>query len=138
MDQRALASAIDEESVIEPVVDASDILELRRQVDGVHVEEKIKDYIVDIVRATREPGQYGLDLVGQLDLGASPRGSMGLILASRALAILEGRNYVLPQDVKSLAPDVLRHRLMLSFEAQASGRSADDIVQIILSGLAVP
>lgn len=138
VDKLALASGVDEESAIEAVADPACVLELRAKVDRVHIEDKIKDYIVDIVRATREPERYGLDLASQIDLGASPRGSMGLVLASRALALLEGRDYVLPQDVKSLAPDVLRHRLLMSFEAQANAVTADDVLTTILSGLAVP
>lgn len=120
------------------VLEPREVLALRPQVDAVHVEPKVGDYILDVVRATRDPAEYGLDLGGWLDLGASPRGAMALTLACKAHALLNGRDYVVPHDVKVLAPDVLRHRLILGFEAEADGIDADFVIGKILSGLAVP
>lgn len=120
------------------VVDAASILELRQRVNAVHLESKLADYIVDVVRATRFPEDYGIALGERIERGASPRASIGLALASRALALLEGRDYVLPDDVKRIAPDVLRHRVVPSFEAEAEGIGPGDVIAAVLDGLKVP
>jgi MoxR-like ATPase len=120
------------------VVAAKEIDALRSAVDQVHLEDKLADYIVDLVRATRRPKEYGLDLADKLELGASPRATIALALSARASAVLAGRDYATPQDVKETAPDVLRHRLILSFEAEADGVGADQIVRTLLDGLPVP
>jgi len=102
------------------------------------MEEKIVDYIVSICNASRNPQAYGLDIAPMIAYGASPRASIWLGLASRAHAFLRGRGYVTPQDVKSMAPDVLRHRIILSYEAEAEEKSTDDLIKILLERIEVP
>jgi MoxR-like ATPase len=123
---------------VKPVVTAEDIISARRVVNTIYIDDKVKDYIVDMVLATRDPQAYGVDLNGYIQNGASPRATINLTLAARASAFLQGRGYVTPQDVKDLAPDVLRHRLMVSYEAEAENISAEDIIKKILETLPVP
>ncbi len=123
---------------VSPVVSLETIAYARRVVDTVYVDDAVRDYIVRIVSATREPGRYKVPIEGLLRAGASPRGTIGLTLAARATAFLQGRGYVVPQDVKGVAPDVLRHRLALSFEAEASGVDGDEIVRRVLQTVASP
>jgi MoxR-like ATPase len=104
----------------------------------VYVDDAIRDYIVRIVTATREPEKYNAPIRGLLRAGASPRGTIALALAARGWAFLQGRGYVVPEDVKALAPDVLRHRVTLSFEAEAQGVDGDEIVRRILSTVVSP
>ena len=120
------------------VIHTGDILRLRALVDQIYVDDKIKDYIVDIVFATREPAAFKLDLQRLIHYGASPRATLYLTLASRAHALLQGRGYVTPQDVKSIGADVLRHRVTISYEAEAEELTADAIVQRIFDGVPVP
>lgn len=120
------------------VVDISDIELARETILSIHMEEKVVDYIVRISRATRNSKEFGLDLNPMISYGASPRASIWLGLASRAHAFLSGRGYVTPQDVKSMAPDVLRHRIILSYEAEAEGKSTDDLVALLLERIEVP
>jgi MoxR-like ATPase len=96
------------------------------------------DYIVRISRATRNSREFGLDIAPMISYGASPRASIWLGLASRAHAFLSGRGYVTPHDVKSVAPDVLRHRIILSYEAEAEGKSTDDLIKVLLERIEVP
>ncbi|MBN2060907.1 MAG: MoxR family ATPase [Deltaproteobacteria bacterium] len=110
----------------------------RKLMWSIHMEEKITDYIISISRATRYPQEYGLDLGPMINYGVSPRASIWLGYAARAHAFLSGRGYVTPQDVKSMAPDVLRHRILLSYEAEAEGKSSDDIIAILLERIEVP
>lgn len=130
------------------VASLADIIAARQLVDRIYLDEKIVEYILDIVIATR-PGekkqlsarQQDADLsalASLIDYGASPRASIALAIGSRALALLRGRAYVLPQDVKDLAPDVLRHRLVLSYEAEAENINADDLISRILAALRTP
>jgi MoxR-like ATPase len=98
----------------------------------------VKDYIVDIVLATRDPRPYGIDLNGYVQCGASPRATIGLTLAARAHAFLQGRGYVTPQDVKDLAYDALRHRIAVSYEAEAENVASENIIAGILEGMPVP
>jgi MoxR-like ATPase len=122
-----------------PIVGTEAILLLRTATREITVVPAIKEYIVDIIRATREPGQYGLpELAPLVELGASPRASLSLVAASRAHALISGRDYVVPHDVKSLARDVLRHRVLVSFEADAEGVTSDEFVGRILDHLRVP
>ena len=114
------------------------IVHARRVVDEVYVDDAVRDYIVRIVSATREPGRYKVPIEGLLRAGASPRGTIALTLAARAWAFLQGRGYVVPQDVKALAPDVLRHRITLSFEAEAQGVDGDEIVRRVLQTVVSP
>jgi len=121
-----------------PVVTTGDIIAARTLVDQVYVDDKVRDYIVSVVFATREPKSFGLDLGPLVEYGASPRATLCLTLASRAHAFLQGRGYVTPQDVKAIAPDVLRHRVIVSYEAEAEEVDADEIVRRVLDGVPVP
>jgi MoxR-like ATPase len=120
------------------VVEVSQIESARDTLRSIHMEEKIVDYIVRLTRATRNLGESGLDMGHMISYGASPRASIWLGLASQAHAFLSGRGYVTPQDVKSMAPDVLRHRLILSYEAEAEGKSPDDLIATLLERIEVP
>jgi MoxR-like ATPase len=121
-----------------PVVTTEDIVAARALVDQVYVDDKIKDYIVSLVFATREPKTFALDLGPLIEYGASPRATLCLTLASRAHAFLQGRGYVTPQDVKAIAADVLRHRVIVSYEAEAEEVDADEVVRRVLDGVPVP
>jgi MoxR-like ATPase len=123
---------------VQPVVSAEDILQARKVVSSIYVDEKVKDYIVDIVLATRDPQPYGIDLNGYVQCGASPRATISLTLGARAVAFLQGRGYVTPQDVKDVAYDVLRHRIIVSYEAEAENITSENIIAGILEGLPVP
>lgn len=124
---------------ITPLVSTRDILEIRNIVKQIYIDEKIEKYIVDIVFATRFPSDCGLaDLSSIISFGASPRASISLAVAARAYAFLKGRGYVIPEDVRAVAHDVLRHRIGLSYEAEANNIDADEIVSEILDKIAVP
>ncbi len=120
------------------VVSAPDLKRLRALVDQIYLDEKVKDYIVDLVLATRDPEHYRLDLRRWIHYGASPRATLYLALGAKAHALLNGRAYVTPQDVKSIAPDVLRHRVIVSYEAEAEEIDADQVVRRVLDGIPVP
>ena len=122
-----------------PLLDRARVLALRARARAVRVAPALKEYAVDLVRATRDPTDLGLaDLAPLIDLGASPRATLALVHAARAFALLQGRDYVTPHDIKTLARDVLRHRLQVSYEADAEGLSADDLLGRILDHLRVP
>jgi MoxR-like ATPase len=121
-----------------PVIHTDDVLRLRRLVDEVYVDDKIKDYIVDLVFATREPQKYKLELDKFIQYGASPRATLFLTLASKAHALLQGRGYVTPQDVKSIGADILRHRVIVTYEAEAEDITSDSIVKSVFDGVPVP
>jgi MoxR-like ATPase len=123
---------------ITPVISPREIMESRKVVDQIYIDEKLQDYIVDIVFATREPKAYGIDIGGMIAYGASPRASIYLNQAAKAYAFLQGRGYVTPQDVKSIGLDVLRHRVLLTYEAEAEELTADDIVTRIFDNVEVP
>jgi MoxR-like ATPase len=124
---------------IESVIHPADIIAARGAAGRVYIDDKIKDYIVDIVHATRAPGEYGLDeLARMIEFGASPRATISLAIASRAHAFMQGRGYVTPHDVKSIGLDVLRHRVLVTYEAEAEERTAEDVVQRIFDALPVP
>jgi MoxR-like ATPase len=123
---------------VQPVVSAEDIVRARQVVSSIYVDEKVKDYIVDMVLATRDPQPYGIDLNGYVQCGASPRATISLTLGARATAFLQGRGYVTPQDVKDVAYDVLRHRIIVSYEAEAENITSENIIAGILEGLPVP
>jgi len=123
---------------VKGVVEVSQIELVKKVIRSIHMEEKIVDYIVRISRATRNPQKFGLDIGPMISYGASPRASIWLDQASRAHAFLNGRGYVTPQDVKSMAPDVLRHRIILSYEAEAEGKSTDDLIEFLLERIEVP
>jgi MoxR-like ATPase len=124
----------DEPSLFGP----EDVIEFRKLTASVRVAPAIKEYVVDLVRATRDPTAYGLGLAPLLELGASPRATIALVKAARGHALLSRRDYVTPHDVKTLARDVMRHRIMISYEADAEGLSADDILGKILDHIPVP
>jgi MoxR-like ATPase len=121
-----------------PVVDAEQILKARRVINDIYVDDKVKDYIVDLVCATRNPEQYKIDLKGLIQLGASPRATIALTLSSKAYAFLHGRGYVTPQDVKTIGMDVLRHRVAITYEAEAEEKTSETIIQKIFDELPVP
>lgn len=124
---------------VRPVLDPKEILEVQKIVEKIYIDEKIVNYIVDIVFATRMPAKYGLnDLQSLVSFGASPRASISLALASRAYAFLQGRGYVIPEDVRAVCHDVMRHRIGLTYEAEANNITSDDIITDILDKVAVP
>jgi MoxR-like ATPase len=123
---------------VSAVIDAKDIVSSRQIVNSIYMDEKIRDYIVALIHSTRNPGPLAPHLKLLIRCGASPRGTINLALAAKAAAFLEGRNYVTPQDVKALAPDILRHRVLLSYEAEAEGMTSDDVVRTLLDKLPVP
>ncbi len=120
------------------VMPESTIMEARQQILALHLAEELEKYIVNVVVATRNPGAVKKELHGQIMYGASPRACMGIDRAARARAWLKGRDYVGPEDIQAVAPDVLRHRLVLSFEAEADGILPDQIIQGVLDGVGVP
>ena len=128
---------------VEGILGPADFARLRALVDRIYLDEKVEEYIVDLVRSTREPAAFNLG-IGSLDIGnlieygASPRGTIYLTLAARAHALLQGRGFVTPQDVKTMAPDVLRHRVIVTYEAEAEERTSDDLIALILEALPVP
>ena len=127
------------EIAVSRVLDPAAVLEIRRSVLGIHLDPRLADYIVDLVRATREPATVGLgSLASLVAFGASPRASIALAQAARGNAVIQGRTFVTPQDIQALAPDVLRHRIVLSFEAEAEEVSSDTIVEQVLSKVKVP
>jgi MoxR-like ATPase len=131
-------AAIEPNLAVDAVMGAEDVFVLRRGIDEVYVDEKVKRYIIEIVHATREPGAHGLDLAAYIQYGASPRGTIFLTRGARAQALLEGRGYVTPQDVKSIAHDVLRHRIAVTYEAEAEDLTSDELLNRILDHLKVP
>jgi MoxR-like ATPase len=122
----------------DPVINTSDIVRLRSLADEIYMDEKIEDYIVNIVQATRHPKEYGLELDDLILYGASPRATIFLAMAAKAYAMLQGRGYVTPQDVKSIGMDVLRHRVIVSYEAEAEGKTSEDIIKQIFDRVEVP
>ena len=124
---------------LRPVTNRDDVLSARKVVDQIFVDDKVKRYVVDLVHATRDPAAAGIaELDGMLEMGASPRASIYLTKAAKAHAFLQGRGYATPHDVKNVAMDVLRHRVVLTYEAEAEGRSAEDVIERILVGILVP
>ncbi len=122
-----------------PVVSPEEILRAQSIVDEVYMDGKIKKYIIDIVFATRQPKDYKLDeLTNLIQYGSSPRASIYLTVASKAYAFIQGRGYVTPQDVKSIGPDVLRHRIIISYEAEAEEKTSEDIIKRIFEEIEVP
>ncbi|AQQ72105.1 magnesium chelatase ATPase subunit D [Limihaloglobus sulfuriphilus] len=134
-----LMSATSVDISVNPVISPDDIIAAREVVDSIYVDEKIKDYIVDVVFATRDPKAYGIDeLAAMINFGASPRATIALTIAARAHAFIRGRGYVTPQDIKSIGMDVLRHRVIPSYEAEAQEKTSEDIIQTIFDNVDVP
>lgn len=131
-------AAVEPDLTIEPVLKPSDIFDLRRAIDQIYIDDKIKRYIVDIIHATRRPAEYGLDLQPYIQYGASPRATIFLTRAAKAQAFLDSRGYVTPQDVKSIGYDVLRHRVIVTYEAEAEEISPEDLLHRIFDHLRVP
>ena len=128
-----------EKTVVKPILSTQDILNAREVVKQVYLDEKIEQYIVDIVFATRYPEKYGLkELENYIEFGGSPRASINLALAARAYAFIKRRGYVIPEDVRAVAYDVLRHRIGLSYEAEANNVHSEDIISKILNKVEVP
>ena len=124
---------------VQPIISTRDIEEVQDIVRKIYIDEKIENYIVDIVFATRQPAKYGLnDLQSIISFGASPRASISLALAARAYAFLQGRGYVIPEDVRAVCHDVLRHRIGLTYEAEANNINADEVITGILDKVVVP
>jgi len=120
------------------VVEPKQILKARQVINDIYVDDKVKDYIVDLVCATREPEHYKIQVKDFIQLGASPRATISLTLAAKAYAFLKGRGYVTPQDVKSIGMDVLRHRVAITYEAEAEEKSSETVIQKIFDELPVP
>ena len=123
---------------IEAIVEPSDVVRLRELADEVYMDSKIEEYIVNLVEATRNPSAYGLDIAELIRYGASPRATIFLAMASRARALLQGRGYVTPQDVKSVAYDVFRHRVTVTYEAEAEDLASEDLIKKVLDTVEVP
>src|SRR5262249_404068 len=131
-------SAVEPDLAIQPILAASDIFDLRRIIDQIYVDDKIKGYIVDIVHSTRRPADYHLDIAPYIQYGASPRATIFLTRAAKAQAFLDGRGYVTPQDIKTIGLDVLRHRLLVTSEAEAEDITSENLVQCGFDQLKVP
>ena len=128
----------DEPCDVKTMIDPQRLENASLVMKSIHMEEKLMDYIVRITNATRRPKDFGLKIGSLISYGASPRASIWLGLASKAYAFLMGRGYVIPQDIKTMAPDVLRHRIILSYEAEAEGKSTDEIIESVLERIEVP
>ena len=135
LDKMAFTSPKNE---VKPVIPLDEILNTRKLVDQIHVDEKIRDYVVHLVFATRTPEKYKLDIKHLIQFGASPRATIYLTVAAKAWALLQGRTYVAPEDIKNIGPDVLRHRIILTYEAEAQNITTDDLVKKIFNTVPVP
>lgn len=123
---------------IKPVIDCDQLAAMGELINQIYVDEKLKEYIVDLVFSTRQPEKYGMDVAEYIEYGASPRATIFLAKAARVNAFLSGRAYITPQDIKLVGPDVLRHRIILSFEAEAEDVLCEDIIQTIFDSVEVP
>ena len=129
----------DKKISVSGVITPEEILKARKVVDEIYIDERIEKYIVDIIFATRDPAAYKLkDLVGLIQYGASPRASIFLSIAAKSYAFLQGRGYVVPQDIKTIGLDVLRHRLIVSYEAEAEDKTSEDVIKRIFEEVRVP
>lgn len=124
--------------IVEPVITPDDVKRLRELSDEIFMDEKIEEYVVNLVEATRNPSAYGLDIDQLIRYGASPRATIFLAMASKANALIEGRGYVTPQDVKTIAMDVLRHRVVITYEAEAEEMTSENVIDRILQTVDVP
>jgi MoxR-like ATPase len=123
---------------VQPVASPEEVLQARKVVDQIYLDDKIKEYIVNLVLATRSPGEFNIPIEGMIQYGASPRATINLALAAKAYAFIQGRGYVTPQDVKSIGLEVLQHRIVPSFEAEAEEKTSTDLVMQIFSEVEVP
>ena len=129
---------IDPDVNVEPVLAPADIAEFRKEIDAIYVDDKVKRYIVEIVHATRQPADYGLNIGAYIQYGASPRATIFLARGARAQAFLQGRGYVTPEDIKTIGPDVLRHRVTVTYEAEAEEITSEQLLQRIFDRIKVP
>jgi MoxR-like ATPase len=120
------------------VLDPQQVLDARQVLDQIYIDDRVRDYIVTLVHATRRPADFGLQIGEWIEYGASPRATIYLARGARALAFLAGRGYVTPQDIKDIAPDILRHRIIVSYEAEAEEKTSDDVVRHVLDHVPVP
>src|SRR6185369_11900411 len=123
---------------VHPLTSREEIMAARASIAEIYVDRKVQEYIVDLVMATRKPQAYGLQLDELIHYGASPRATIYLTLAAKANAFLHGRGHVVPQDIKEMALDVLRHRVILTYEAEAEEKTSDEVIRTILDKLPVP
>ena len=124
---------------LKPVVDPKQILNAQKTLNDIYVDEKVEEYILNLIFATRDPKSFGLnDIIGLIDYGASPRASINIVLASKARAFMEHRGYITPEDVRFVGMDVLRHRVILTYEAEAEELSSEDIIQRLFETIEVP
>jgi MoxR-like ATPase len=123
---------------LKPVITPAEILKVRKVVDQIYMDAKIKDYIVNLVMATREPAKYNLDIADYIEFGASPRATINLAIAAKAYAFVQGRGYVVPNDIKMIGADILRHRLIITYEAEANEVTVEEIIARIFDGVEVP
>jgi len=123
---------------ISPVITPEEIMKVRQVIDQIYMDAKIKDYIVDLVVATREPAKYHLDITDYIEYGASPRATINLAIAAKAYAFIQGRGYVVPNDIKMIGPDILRHRIIVTYEAEASEVTVEDIIKKVFDEVEVP
>jgi len=123
---------------VKKVISTQKLLEIQHFVRSIYADEKISDYVTGLVHATRKPAEYKLELDGLIEYGASPRASIWMVLGAKAHALLQGRGYVIPEDVRAVAPDILRHRLILTYEGEAEGITADSIIEKIIKAVKVP
>jgi MoxR-like ATPase len=140
-DERKVVDAVldDIRREIQPVLESSQLMQIKQTVASIYMDDKVRDYVLDVVAATRRPEDFRLkELKPLIQCGASPRASINLCLAARANAFLAGRGYVTPQDVKDIAYEVLRHRVILTYEAEAEETTSDDIVCKVLESVPVP
>ncbi len=135
----AIEKNIKAEIAVETVTTPAELLEARQLIDKIYVDDNILTYVVDLINATRTPDKYGLKSInGYIRFGASPRASLYLVVASRAHAFLRKRGFVMPEDIKAIAYNVLRHRITLTYEAEAENLTTDDIIKVILDGIEIP
>ncbi|KAA3637211.1 MAG: MoxR family ATPase, partial [Calditrichaeota bacterium] len=128
-----------EKVTIERIISTEDIIKARETVRGIYIDDKVKEYIINIIFASREPEKYGLaEIKDLISFGASPRATIYLNLAAKAHAFLKGRGYVTPEDIKAIGHDVLRHRILITYEAEAEEISSDNIVSKIFDAIEVP
>lgn len=123
---------------IEPVITPQEIMKVRKVVDQIYMDSKIKDYIVNLVMATREPANYNLEIADYIEYGASPRATINLAIAAKAYAFMQGRGYVVPNDIKTIGPDILRHRIIITYEAEADEVKVEDLIKKIFDEVEVP
>ena len=130
---------VEQDLTPQPILRRKELLDLRRVVDGVYLDPRVRAYVLDLVRTTREPAAHGWRRAADLiEFGASPRASLFLARAAKAIALIHSRGFVLPEDVKEMAPEILRHRLVLTYEAEAEETTSDDLIAELLQRVQVP